>query len=275
MSPTSNDEENAVEGILVARDILNGQRKDKGLAKLADVVKNYPGTRAAKEAQAWLDEIDKQQSSRLADVTRCLEVAGSKSYLTGLAQIPATVVDKGILRNVPYQSFRAGDYELNVYGDPDRPAGLEIGIYRGLLRSTTARRNCIDFVGSVLSHPADQKLLAALKLTTKDMVLLDGLTAEVTTPTEEDSYGGWWVSVYRAKALDHARASDKELSQIAVQRKEVELNSRNAGEWNGNDLKFARPVATGSAGPATGGSVYVRGYTRKDGTYVQAHTRRR
>jgi hypothetical protein len=216
--PLPKDEADAVDGILVARDLLNGQRKDKALAKLADVVKHYPGTRAAKEAQAWLDEMDRRQSSRLADVSHSLEVAASKPYLKGLVQIPATVIDKGILRNVPYQSFRAGDYEVNVYGDPDQPAGLEIGINRGLLKSMAARRNCIDFVGSVMSDPADQKLLTALKLMRKDMVILDGLTVEVTTPMEEDSYGGWWVSAYREKALDHARASDKELAQIAVQR---------------------------------------------------------
>ena len=41
-------------------------------------------------------------------------------WATGLQQIPATVIDKGVMRNVPYQSYRCGeDYEVNVYGDPD------------------------------------------------------------------------------------------------------------------------------------------------------------
>ena len=34
----------------------------------------------------------------------------------------------GVLRNVPYRSFRCGDHEINIYGDPqgmDRPWELD------------------------------------------------------------------------------------------------------------------------------------------------------
>src|SRR5687768_9260968 len=49
-------------------------------------------------------------------------------------QIPATVVDVGQLKFIPYLSFRVGeDRELNVYGDPAAPACVEIGLYRSLL----------------------------------------------------------------------------------------------------------------------------------------------
>jgi hypothetical protein len=59
-------------------------------------------------------------------------ILGKQPWITSLRQIPATVVDKGVMRNVPYLSFQSGDYELNVYGDPDNPAGVEIGIHRRL-----------------------------------------------------------------------------------------------------------------------------------------------
>ena len=171
-------------------------------------------------------------------------------------QIPATVIDKGVLRNVPYKSFHAGDYEVNIYGDPDQPAGVEIGIYRGPIKSQAAKRNCIDFLGAVLSDPGDQKLLGALNLT-KDAVLRDGLTVEVTPATAPDSYGGWWVSAYREQALDQLRASAAELNQIAVQRREVETNPANAGEWNVTDLQSARAVQRPTAGLPPAGRVYV------------------
>jgi hypothetical protein len=244
-------------------------------------------------------ELKVKDGLRLAGETRCVEVAASKPYLTGLVQIPATVIDKGVLRNVPYKSYRAGDYEMNVYGDPNRPAGVEIGVYRSLLTSREAKRNCIDFVGSVLTDPADRTLLSALNAT-RDSVVHDGLTVEVTPETADDSYGGWWVSAYLVSALDQARASDAELNQIAVQRDEVQTNPTNRGEWTANDLTFARPVpppappspsavppitsppppapAVVPAPPPPAPStdrVYVRGYTRKDGTYVHAYTRRR
>jgi hypothetical protein len=184
---------------------------------------------------------------RLADEAHCLQVAATKSYLAGLVQIPATVIDKGVLRNVPYKSYRAGDYEVNVYGDPGLPVGVEIGVYHNLLKGQNdryaAKKNCIDFVASILSDAADKKLLVTLNLT-KDTAIYDGLTVEVTPETAEDSYGGWWVSAYQVNALDLARASDVELQQIVVQRKEVQTNPANVGEWNANDLTFARPVPT-------------------------------
>ena len=266
-------EADAANRVLAARDLLVRQQKDAALAKLAAVAKQYPGTRAAKEAQEWLDEMDRQQRSRLADAARCLEVADSKPYLAGLVQIPATVIDKGVLRNVPYKSYRAGDYEVNVYGDPDQPAGVEIGVYRNLVKSQAAKVNCTDFIASVLADPQDKALLGALKMT-KDTVMRDGLTVEVTPETADDSYGGWWVSAYRVSSLDQARASDAELNQIAVQRKEVQTNPANAGEWTAPDLQFARPAPATVQSQPSSDRVYVRGYTRKDGTYVHSYTRR-
>ncbi len=99
------------------------------------------------------------------------------------------------------------------------------------------------------------------------------------------------MSAYQVDALDQARASDAELHQITVQRKEVQTNQANIGEWSEADLRFARPavptpqppvqsepaptlpVVTPSL-PSTG-QVYVRGYYRKNGTYVHSYTRSR
>ena len=39
-----------------------------------------------------------------------------RPWIGTVKQIPATVVDKGVLKNVPYMSFRCGiDYEINIY----------------------------------------------------------------------------------------------------------------------------------------------------------------
>lgn len=236
----------------------------------------------------------------VADEKYCLQVAALIPHLAGLVQIPATVIDKGVLRNVPYKSYRAGDYELNIYGDPDQPAGIEIGVYRDLLTDKKAKQNCVEFITSVLPASEDQKFLGSLNLA-KDMVVHGDLTIEVTPPTDEDAYGGWWVSAYRLGVLDQARASEVELAQISVPRKEVQANPANTSEWAMADLKLARPSAPLPQPPvqyepapqppvqyqpvpvdphyapskSSGGSVYVRGYTRKDGTYVHSYTRRR
>jgi hypothetical protein len=57
----------------------------------------------------------------------------------GLAQIPATYIDNGAQKDVPYQSFAVGDYEVNIYGDPDDPACIEVGVYRSLLNDAAAK----------------------------------------------------------------------------------------------------------------------------------------
>jgi hypothetical protein len=87
------------------------------------------------------------------------------------------------------------------------------------------------------------------------------------------------VSVYGEPELDKVRASDKELKAITVSKESVAekktatkplaSDDEQLGQWNGDDLRYARSGKSKSSG----GSVYVRGYTRKDGTYVQPHTR--
>lgn len=208
-------------------------------------------------------------------------------WATNIKQIPATVIEKGVFRHVPYVSFRCGvDYELNIYGDLDNPAGFEIGAGRKLANDPAAQKHCIEFVKELLPALADKEAVAALDRAGASNQR-EGLTMEVTPPTAEDSYGGWWVSVYEEPRLELARATERDLKEITVPR--TTANSAAGGQpttsWTQADLKQARPVAVappptvgGSVAPAGvnsggDGNVYVRGYTRKDGTYVQSHIR--
>lgn len=230
-------------------------------------------------------------SQRFPDWRRTIDSLAKQPWAAEFKQIPATVVDKGVFRNIPYTSYRAGeDYEINVYGDPDAPAGIEIGIYRGLIDKEEAKRNCIDFVAGLLSDSTDVQILRALSHT-EDSAERKGLTLEVTPPTAEDAYGGWWVSVYDKRALDGMRASDAELAAITVARAAEKEPSATPSrdvkaaappeqatdpvEWTPGEMRYARPVRTQSVASPGSGRVYVRGYYRKDGTYVRAHTRRR
>jgi hypothetical protein len=222
-------------------------------------------------------------TSRISSWERCVEAAIRKPYFSEIQAIPATVIDKGVLKYVPYMSFKSGNYELNIYGDPATPACIEIGVTGDLLRSEQAKKNCIAFMRSVLTQKQDQEVIGSLKLL-KDSKVVYGMTFEITPETAEDAYGGWWVSVYDEKALDKSRASDKELAAITVRKSEIrsagtgkskdsgkaENVARDEGEdWKSDDLRYARTVP----GESGGGLVYVRGYSRKDGTYVRPHTR--
>jgi len=226
-------------------------------------------------------------SNRLVDWEQFLDVAIDRPWITSLRAIPATVIDKGVLRSVPYMSFRSGDYELNLYGDPEKPACLEIGVYRDLLSDAAAKKNCVEFIAAMLNDPQDKATLRSLDLK-KDLKRRADLTFEITPETAEDAYGGWWVSVYDEAALDKSRASKKELESIAVRKDDVKKSQPAAAnkpgaqagdkaepaDWNAQDISYAR-AASKSTSSAGSGSVYVRGYHRKDGTYVRPHTRRR
>lgn len=245
-------------------------------------------------------------TNRTPDWKRILLRLSTRPWAQNLKQIPATVIDKGILRNVPYVSFRCGeDYEVNIYGDLDNPAGFEIGVYRKLVSDDTAKDNCMRFVEALFPDSADKETVMKLKRE-KDSTTRDGLTFEVTAPTAEDAYFGWWVSIYDEKRLNFARASESELKQISVTKTPPTTEPAATQEtpgWSAEELELARPAqayqsrfnpAGGGYRPpraatpsptynptsaynyspsiAGGGRVYVRGYTRKDGTYVQPHT---
>ena len=90
--------------------------------------------------------------------------ARASSWGKKLVRIPSTVIDTGVLRNIPYMSFEAGDYELNIYGDPYAPCCIEVGIYEKLLKSDAAKKNCLDLIRSLFPHALDRKLIASLNL---------------------------------------------------------------------------------------------------------------
>lgn len=223
---------------------------------------------------------DAPAGPRLADWGMCSDAATGTDWGKSLRPIPATVIDKGVLKFVPYLSFKAGDYEINVYGDPDKPAGIEIGIRGVALDNAAAKANCIEYITRVLTADADRKVVRSLK-PAADLKKFGGLTFEVTPPTAEDAYGGWWVSVYDEAELDKSRATPKELAAITVAKDDIKAVASSPGTgdtkpaaggdeprgWTTDDLKYARPSG------GSGGSVYVHGYTRKDGTYVRGHTR--
>lgn len=158
----------------------------------------------------------------------------------GLEPIPATVIDQGLLRRVPYLSQRAGDLELNVYGDPDAPACVEIG-WSG---DPSRRVACRDALAALLSDPADRDALRALDVA-KGKSSRAGLTFEITPETASDAYGSWWVSVYDLKELEAARASDADHRTLSKPRPASDTRKRR------------RPGAID----------YVQDYIRKEGRY--------
>ena len=120
-------------------------------------------------------------------------------------QIPALVVEEGPLKNVPYMSFRSGNYEFNLYGDPDAPAGIELGVYNGLLKDEAAKKKCIETLAELMGNAKDAEVLKAIGLTVakKDR---EGFTFEITPETAPDAFGaGGSRSTIRPRSKRPAR----------------------------------------------------------------------
>ncbi len=248
------------------------------------ILKEFPNSRSYKYAVDLLagkdlpadytdgnpDDEKHLVKNRLLGLEHCVDLAVIDKWESPLKQIPATVIDKGVLRFIPYQSFRAGNVELNIYGDPESPCCVEIGLCNQLKRNETAKVHCQTFMSYLLPEAGDRLQVKSLNLI-KDIRQRSGLTFEVTPETDEDAYDCWWISIYDPKILDKSRATKIEIEHITVP---VQANEKNA-QQNGSPVGSNNPTPQSSISPSRPGgkAVYVHGYTRKDGTYVQSHTR--
>ena len=193
-----------------------------------------------------------------ADILRALliiETFATRFGARDLQQVPSEVIDTGIFRYVPYLTYETARGELNIYGDPQHPAGVEIGIYAGKARTKEELRS---LMAGLLQQAADRELVHGLSLD-EDKLERAGLTFEVTPPTAEGSFGGWWISIYDEAAINKARASDAELKTIAVEA---------PAEKNESPAEPKKP-ARKSKEPSTSDRVYIQDYTREDGAYVR------
>ena len=71
----------------------------------------------------------------------------------------------------------------------------------------------------------------------------------------------------QSQVAEHWALLDREGRVALLERRGCE----NAAYWDANRI----PGGLGTSGGDTGGSVHVRGYHRRDGTYVRSHSRRR
>jgi hypothetical protein len=172
--------------------------------------------------RSWIKEVKKEPAAaphvsnngqRIPDWAQIVTLLANTQWSDGLKQIPATMIETGIWKNVPYISFQCqfGGYELNIFGDLGKPAAVQIGAMSFLKDSDEARSNCVSLICSVLANADDRKMVRALSWQQKVVQRNKGMTFETVTPSEWGAYGGWWVSVYSEDALAAARASDEEL----------------------------------------------------------------
>lgn len=134
----------------------------------------------------------------------------AEDWVTTLKNVPATVIESGSFQNVPYLSFRANSrYELNIYGDPAKPAAIEIGHDSAARPSKEVVAHCREFLVSYLTDLDQIKALYDLDAAGGSRAE-GGLTIRVTPPGEADAYDGWWLLVIDEERLAAARARTPE-----------------------------------------------------------------
>lgn len=156
----------------------------------------------------------------IPDWAQIVTSLADSGFAPEIKQVPAPVIRSGNFKNVPYISFRCayGGYEINIYGDLNQPAAVQIGAMGYLQNNAAAKSNCVNFVCSVLASADARKMVRGLNWSQKDVETKDGLMFETLLPGEMGSYGGWWISVYDSTALANAQASDAELLALAQPR---------------------------------------------------------
>lgn len=129
-------------------------------------------------------------------------------------QIPPTSIDNGLLRNVPYLSFRVnGRSELNIYGDHNNPAAIEFGIYGARNVTDETRQLFREFIAGHLHSREQIRALYSLSPDKRD-ARAGKLAFRLIRPGDPDSYGGTWIVVYRPDRLERARLPDKAYAEI-------------------------------------------------------------
>jgi hypothetical protein len=141
--------------------------------------------------------------------------------IRSMVEIPATRIERGVLRNVPYKSFRVNeDLELNVYGNPEKPAALEMGIYGVRRNAMHLRRSIRAYLAGFLTSREEISKLYRLDLRGGE-TQCERMTVKISPPDGEDSYGAWWILVYNPKQLAAARVSDQAYARVTRPFEEV------------------------------------------------------
>jgi len=186
--------------------------------------------------------------------------------IKSLVEIPATLIDNGEFKNIPYKSFRVNnDVELNIYGDPDDPAGIEMGIYGSKSGNDKMRKVLRAYLTGFLTTRAEVAAMYALNF--KGEIRQAGdLVLEITPKDAPDAYGAWWISLYNKKKLAAVRLDDAEYARLVRPVSEV-IDQKGrviANGWSDAQMDLSEKIREGGENAM----VMMRGFYRdKNGDF--------
>lgn len=195
---------------------------------------------------------------RIQGLDQVLAAAESFPCVAGLHAIPATVIDVGVFADVPYQSFSNGNVEVNVYGDPADPVGLEAGTR---VEDPALQQCLVQFIAAQALWPADQQRVMRVSAQ-PSLDAQPGLTVEVTPRTAADAYDAWWISLERPEVIAAHRAPPQQLSTVTTTQ----------AQWAPPPpAYYRRPPRVHVRYPTyrpPSARVYVPGFSRRGGIYI-------
>jgi hypothetical protein len=187
--------------------------------------------------------------------------------IKSLRQIPATHIDNGYLKNVPYLSFRINDYiEMNVYGNPDDPAAIEFGVYGKLASNDKMRRTIRSFMAGFLSSRSEVGAIYSIPFTGGEKSAGD-FRIRITPASAPDAYGAWWICLYNPKTLEAARMGDAAYAKLTMPPEQVVGSSGKvrSGAWSEEHLK--RSLRAHDGGDSA--SHFTLGFLRESGGWLR------
>jgi hypothetical protein len=171
--------------------------------------------------------------------------------------VPATAIDEGFLRNIPYLSYRVNEtMELNIYGPPGNPVAVEMGVYGRGAASMQQRKRMREFLAG---HVGSRKEVAALYSLDMDggEVRAGGLAMRCLPPSAPEAFGGWWLCLYDPSRLEGARLDAETYARVT--RPFSEVNDRNGSlRAQMDDPSW---IAS-TAGSAAATMPWLKGFTR-------------
>ncbi len=136
--------------------------------------------------------------------------------IKSFVQIPATRIEEGYLRNVPYLSFHINKHaEMNVYGDPKDPACVELGIYARGEKLQAFQEIARDFFAGYISSRSALATFYSLNLK-GDEKRSGKFIFKIMPPQDPQSLGAWWISIYDPKRLEKARLSNAAYQKVTL-----------------------------------------------------------
>lgn len=217
------------------------------------------------------------------------------SWSSSPRQVPVLVVDRGRWKYLPAVSFWVGGFcQVSCYGDPARPAALEVSLHRPAPDSWEQKRDLLEYMMGLVPGLAADNRFDNLDIR-GDSFAVGDLWFSVSAPDSTDSPNRWTVRLIHEISITASRATLDELQAISEPLAETAIDpskprSWQRGSWTLEELAWLRDApgiveAESQAGLETapvaapekarwsslgGERVFVRSFVRERGTYARS-----